>query len=331
MNPIEKIKNKSVNLNSRVIFPEGEEERILEAVSHAIKKKIIKPILVGDEKIIKSKAKKFKINTKNIEIINPEKDKNLGRYVSLYLKKTKINRKTAELIIKKPLFFSALALAAGDADGMVAGAIYESGDVIAVSKEIIGLKKNISVPSSAFIMSIPNYKGGENGTLIYADASVNPNPSSEELADIAITTGNTAKSLLGWKPRIALLSFSTKASADHPDVCKIQKATEIAKKKSRLFIDGELQADSALVKDVAKKKIKGNLGNVAGNANVLIFPDLDAGNIAYKLTQRLAGASAYGPILQGFAKPISDLSRGATVEDIIGVISIISYWSKKWK
>lgn len=332
MDIIGKIKTKAKNLNKKLIFPEGEDERILRAVEFAAKKRIIKPIIIGNETDIKSKAKKLKINLKNIEIINPVKSKNIKRYASIYSKKTKTTKKTAELIVQKPLFFSALALAAGDADGMVAGAVYTSGEVIAVSQEIIGLKKGIAVPSSFFIMTIPDYTGGENGAMLYADASVNPSPSAQELADIAIASGNTAKMLLGWKPRIAMLSFSTKGSAEHQDVCRVIKATEIARKKAKnLMIDGELQADAALVPSTARKKIKGDIGAVAGKANILIFPDLDAGNIAYKLTQILAKANAYGPILQGFAKPVADLSRGATVEDIVGVISIISYWSGRWK
>jgi len=332
MDIIQKIKKKAVNLNARIIFPEGEDERILKAVDSAAKKKFIKPVIIGNELAIRKKAKKLKINLKDIEIVNPAKSRNLKKYAAIYAKKRKMSEKTAELIVQKPLFYSGLALAAGDADGMIAGAVYTSGDVIAVSREIIGLQKNISVPSSFFIMTIPKYEGGEKGALLYADASVNPNPSSEELADIAVASGNTAKALLGWRPRIAMLSFSTKGSAEHSDVCKVVKATEIAKKKAKnLMIDGELQADAALIMSVAKKKIKKGAGNVAGRANILIFPDLDAGNIAYKLTQRLAKANAYGPILQGFAKPVSDLSRGATVEDIVGVIAIISYWSKRWR
>jgi len=321
---IKKIIYQAKSLNKIFIFPEGEDERILKAVAIAAKNRLIKPIVLGEEAEIKNKAKKLNINMKKIKIINPSKSDNLKKYAIIYSKKKKISLGTAELIVRKPLFYSALAVAAGDAEGMIAGAIYSSGDVIAVSKGIIGLQKNVSVPSSFFLMSIPHYQGGEKGYLIYADASVNPNPSSKELADIAVVSGQTAKKLFGWKARVAMLSFSSKGSAEHPDVCKVIQATEIAKKKAKgIAIDGELQADSALVSSVAKKKIKGNIGPVAGKANVLIFPDLDAANIAYKLTQRLANAKAYGPILQGFARPISDLSRGATVEDIYGVIALL--------
>ena len=329
---IKKLKSQARGLNKKIVFPEATDERILKAAVQSVKEKVIKAVLIGDEKKITSKAKSLEISLNGIEMINPLKSKNLGKYASILSKKMGISEKTAKIIAQKPLFFAALAVAAGDAEGMVAGAVHTSGEVIAVSTKVIGLQKGISVPSSFFLMVIPNYEGGENGTLLYADASVNPSPNSEQLADIAIMSGKTAKNLLGWKPMIALLSFSTKGSAEHPDVCKVIKAAEIARKKAEgLMIDGELQADSALVMSTAKRKIKGNLGDVAGKANVLIFPDLDAGNISYKLTQILAKAHAYGPILQGFARPVSDLSRGATVEDIIGTIAILSVWAKRWK
>ncbi|MEM4230596.1 MAG: phosphate acyltransferase [Candidatus Pacearchaeota archaeon] len=336
MRLIDKIKEKSKGLQKKIIFPEATDERILKAVIEATKNNIIKGVLVGKEKEIKNKASALDLNLEGIEIIEPLISKNFKRYVSAYAKKTGTPEKTAELIVQQPLFFSALAVLLKDVDGMVAGAIHTSGDVIAVCKNIIGLQKNIVVPSSFFLMSIPNYEGGENGTLMYADASVNPNPTPEELADIAIMSAQSAKKLLGWKPRVAMLSFSTKGSAEHHDVCKVIKATEIARKKAKKMklnfeIDGELQADSALVLETARKKIAGNIGKVAGRANILIFPDLDAGNIAYKLTQILAKANAYGPILQGFNRPVSDLSRGANVEDIIGVISIVAVWADNWE
>ena len=244
-----------------------------------------------------------------------------------YSKITGIKLRTAEVIVKDKLISAALLLKLGYVDAMVGGCVYTSGDFIAVSKQVIGLRKGIRVPSSFFIMDVPGF-----GQYVYADASVNPNPTAEELADIAVMTGISAKQLLGIKPRIAMLSFSTKGSAEHPDVCKVVRATELAKKKGKKFgllVDGELQADAALRLDVAKRKIKGQIGEVAGRANVLIFPDLDAGNIAYKLTQYFGKARAYGPILQGFAKPLSDLPRGARVEDIIGILAIVSVLSQQ--
>lgn len=331
MDLIKNIISQAKNLNKKIIFPEGEDERILQAVHQALKKKMIKPILVGNKNNIQKNAQKLKISLKGIQILDPKKDLN-KKYVSLLTKIRNIPQKTAELIAQQPLFFAALAVANDDAQGMIGGCVYTSGEFIAVSKEIIGLQKGVSVPSSFFLMSLPNYRGGEKGNLIYADASVNPNPSAEELADIAVVSGYSAKSIFQWRPKVALLSFSTKGSADHPDVCKVQKATRLAQKKDKnIQIDGELQADAALVSSVAKKKIKSNLGPVAGKANVLVFPDLDAANISYKLTQRLANAKAYGPILQGFKKPVSDLSRGATAEDIYGIIALLCIWSKRWK
>ena len=212
----------------------------------------------------------------------------------------------------------------GEADGMVAGAINSTANVIRAASLVIGLQEGISTPSSFFLMEIPGFEGGEDGNLLFADCAVNIDPSPDELAEIAIATARSAKWLLDWEPRVALLSFSTKGSASHELVDKVIKATNIAKSKEpSLLIDGELQADAALIPSVAKRKVKGG-SPVAGRANILIFPDLNAGNIAYKLVQRLAKANAYGPILQGFSRPVSDLSRGATVEDIVGVIGIIS-------
>lgn len=329
---IDIIKEKAKGLNSSIIFPEGEDERIIQACSYCVKNKIIKPVLVGNEEIIRSNAKKLNVDLSGFDVVEPAKSPNLDKYAGLYSKMKKMGRDTARAIASSPLFYSALALKSGDAQGMVGGAVFTSGDFVSVSKDIVGLEKGISVPSSIFIMSVPNYEGGEGGSLIFSDASVNPNPTPEELADIAVSSGKTAKKLLDWKPRIAMLSFSTKGSADHKDVCKVKHALEKAKKKAEgMEIDGEFQADTALVESVAKRKIKGEIGPVAGKANILIFPDLDAANIAYKLTQRLAKADAYGPVLQGFLKPISDLSRGATVEDIIGTIAIISVLIKSEK
>jgi len=331
---IDSFKTRAKGLNKRIIFPEGSDERIIQAAEIARKEKIARPILVGNEAEIRAKARTLGINPSGFEIVEPSKNRKLEKYASLYSKISGTPARTAALIAQQPIFYSALALKSGDADGMLGGAVYTSGDFETVCMGVIGLRKGISIPSSFFIMEIPGYPGGEGGVLLYADASVSPNPLPGCLANIAITTGQTAKALLGWKPRIAMLSFSTKGSASHPDVDKVVKATEIAKKMARgtgIAIDGELQADAALVEATAMKKMGGKIGDVAGKANILIFPDLDAGNIAYKLTQILAGAHAYGPILQGFAKPLSDLSRGAKVEDIVGAIAIIAVMAEKWR
>jgi len=313
----------------RLIFPEGEDERILQAVRKAKDKKLAKPFFVGNKGKIEAAANKAKIAIKDIPVVDisrgiPKK------YINAYAKVRKVSPRLAERMLSNPLFLAALMVRLDEADGMVAGAVATSADVITASEGIIGLRKGVSVPSSFFIMEIPGYKGGEKGLLLFADSSVNIEPTAEQMADIAITTAHTAKELLGWVPRVAMLSFSTKGSAIHARVDKVTDATRIANKKaSSFYIDGELQGDSALVEKTAKKKIKGKIGKVAGRANVLVFPDLDSGNIAYKLVQTLARANAYGPILQGFNKPVSDLSRGAKAEDIVGVIAILSSWARR--
>jgi phosphate acetyltransferase len=242
----------------------------------------------------------------------------------------KVPPQVAERILANPLFLAALMVRMGEADAMVAGAVATSADVITAATGIIGLRKGVSVPSSFFIIEIPGFQNPEKGLLLFADSSVNIELNEEQMADVAITTAQTAKELMGWEPKVAMLSFSTKGSAIHPRADKVIEATKIANRKApELAIDGELQGDSALVEKTAMKKMVGNIGKVAGHANVLIFPDLDSGNISYKLVQTLAKANCYGPILQGFQKPVSDLSRGAKAEDIVGTIAILSSWAKK--
>jgi len=318
---------KSAWQQCRIVLPEGQDERILRAARKAKDKKLAKPFFIGDRKKIENTAKKLKIRIDDINIIDMSKGIP-KEHIESYVNIRGVSQPLAERMLSSPLFLAALMVRTGRADAMVAGAVYSSADVITAADGIVGLKKGVSVPSSFFIMDIPGYKGGEKGLLLFADSSVNIEPTSEQLADIAITTAGTAKELMGWVPRVAMLSFSTKGSAIHPRVDKVTEATRIAKKKAPKFsIDGELQGDSALVEKTAKKKMKGGTGKVGGKANVLIFPDLDAGNISYKLVQTLAKANAYGPILQGFNRPVSDLSRGAKVDDILGVIAIVSSWA----
>jgi len=322
---------KSAWKDCRMIFPEGEDNRILSAAVKAKKLQLAKPLLVGNKTEIEKTAKKLKLSLKGIPIIDisqgiPEK------YIKAYTKIRKSSVKLAEHILSNPLFLATLMVKMGEADAIVAGAVSSSADVITAATGIIGLRKEVSVPSSFFIMEISNSKMGIEGLLLFADSSVNIELTPGQMADVAITTAHTAKELMGWTPRVALLSFSTKGSSIHPRADKVLEATRLANKKApRLHIDGEMQGDSALVEKTAKKKIKGKIGPVAGRANVLVFPDLDSGNIAYKLVQTLAKANAYGPILQGFQKPVSDLSRGAKTEDILGSIAILSTWAKRWK
>ena len=295
----------------RVVFPEGEDKRVIWAAKILKKKKIATPILIGRKKV------------ENIEVINPDTSRDKEKFAKELSKITSFPFRTTRNMISHPLYFGAMVLKSNKAEAMVGGCVFTSGEFITISKQVIGLEKGISVPSSYFLMDIPNYKGGEEGKLIFADASVNPNPDTQELADIAITTAKTAKNFFHWKPKVALLSFSTQGSASHPLVDKVVKATEIAKKKApQLAIEGELQADSALRKEVAERKMQ-KVGEVGGQANILIFPNLDAGNIAYKLTTILAKASAWGPILQGFQKPLSDLSRGVKKEEIVEIVKIL--------
>lgn len=274
-----------------IVFPEAEDERVLKAADIARKKGICEPLLIGKIAKIEKTAKKVKVDLDKYEVFEPVED---------------------------PLLFSAQALKKGKVDAMIAGAIYTSAAVVITAIKEVGVKKGVKTASSFFVMDFGKKR------LIFADAGVVPDPTPEQLAEIAITTGESAKKL-GFDPRIALLSFSTRGSASPkiPAVKKVLDALKICKRKSRLKIDGEFQLDTALIPDIARRKVKGK-SQVAGKANVLIFPDLNSGNIGYKITERLAGAKAYGPILQGFKKPISDLSRGATVEDIVGVIKIIS-------
>jgi len=309
----------------RIVLPEGEEERIIKAAVVSAKEGIARPILLGERSRIMKKASDLNLEIENIEIINPLHSSKLEKYASLYCKIRKskgVTEKLAKRILQKNLYFGAMMVRAGDADGMVAGAANLTASVIRAGRLIIGLQKGVSIPSSFFIMDVPGFVGGEKGVLIFADAAVNPDPTPSQLAEIAISSAKSAETLLGWEPRVAMLSFSTKGSAHHPLVDKVVEATEIAKKRApHLLIDGELQADAAIVPEVARRKVKES--DVAGRANILIFPDLNAANIAYKLVQYMGKARAYGPILQGFSKPISDLSRGASVEDIVGAIAIV--------
>ena len=323
MNLIEEIKNKARSDKKRIVLPEGYDLRVIEAASILEKEKIAEPILLGEKENIIKVAKHASINIENVRITNPEQDVTDEDIELFYnLRKHKgINREAACTYIKQPLLYGALMVRKGMADGSVAGAINTTANVLRAAIWLIGSEKGIKVVSSCFVMIVPDCTYGEHGIFIYADAGVVPDPTSEELASIAIASARTARMFIKSEPKIAMLSFSTKGSASHKLVDKVIKATELAKKMCPdLQIDGELQADTAIVPEIAK--IKAPKSNVAGEANVLIFPNLETGNISYKLTQRLAKAQALGPLLQGLKKPAHDLSRGCSISDIVNISAI---------
>jgi len=314
----------------RVVLPESDDGRILEAASFVAKEGIARPLLIGNPESVAAACAASGVDLEGVRVLDPLSSPRLEEYVDLYSKQKGSSRKVAQALLKKPMNFGYMTTVMGDADAVVAGASHTSAEVIATADLIIGLSPGISIPSSFFLMVTPGSTYGENGSLIFADASVNPNPKPECLADIAAASAKSARTMLGWEPRVAMLSFSTKGSASHPLVDKVVAATRIAKEKfPDLIVDGELQVDAALVPEVARRKLSEE-SEVAGRANILIFPDLDAGNIAYKLVERLAGAHAYGPILQGYSRPISNLSRGATVDDIVGTIAMLSVQAQRW-
>jgi phosphate acetyltransferase len=308
----------------KIVLPEGEEERTLVAAQRIIEEGVADVVLVGNVEKIKEKASSLGVNLDGIEIEDPETSVNLDRYINEFyeLRKSKgMTIEKASKIVRDPLYFGTMMVKMDDADGMVSGAIHTTGDLLRPGLQIIKTAPGVSVVSSFFIMMVPGSNYGEEGMLLFSDCAVNPNPNSDQLAAIAIATADTAKKLCKVDPKVAMLSFSTMGSADHEVVDKVRLATEKAKElRPDLLIDGEMQLDAAIVKKVADQKAPNS--QVAGKANVLIFPDLQSGNIGYKLVQRFANAEAIGPICQGFAKPINDLSRGCSSDDIVKVVAL---------
>lgn len=307
----------------RIVLPEGEEDRILLAADEAAVEGMAEPILLGREETIGAACERLGIDMDHLTVIDPSRSPRSSTYCERYQQIRGSPPRVAERIMSRSNYFGAMMVTMGDADGMVGGVRYSTGDIIMAADLLIGPREGVSTPSSFFLMEVPGTTFGEDGMLAFADPAILPEPTPDELADVAVETARSVRALLGWEPRVAMLSFSTKGSAQHPSVDRVITALRKAREKDpKLRIDGELQADTALVREVAKQKME-EVGEVAGRANVLIFPDLNSGNISYKLVQRLAGANAYGPILQGYARPVSDLSRGATVKDIVGAIALV--------
>lgn len=320
---IDTIKERAKKDIKTIVLPESMDRRTYEAAEIVLKEQIAKLIIIGTEDVIAENSKGIDIS--GAEIVNPYTYKKTPDYIDVFYELRKSKGMTPQMakdtIMNDYMYYACMMVKFGDADGVVSGACHSTAATLKPSLQIIKAKPGTKMVSGFFIMCVPDCEFGENGTFIFADAGLNQNPNPEELAAITDSSAKSFEMLVGAKPICALLSHSTKGSAKHPDVTKVTDAVEILKKNyPNIMADGELQLDAALVPEVAKFKAPGS--KVAGNANVLIFPDLDSGNIGYKLVERLGKAEAYGPLTQGMAKPINDLSRGCTASDIVGVIAI---------
>ena len=306
-----------------VVLPEGEDDRVIRAAGELVRDALAVPVLLGDPETIAAQAKGLGVPLDGITVRTPDRDDALTAYANQTARaRDRMSPRMAARLVRKPLYFAGAMVAADDAAAMVAGVTNPTRRVIEAGLMTVGLEPGISIPSSFFLMVVPSKEEGEPAVYVFADCAVNADPTADELADIAVASGHSAARLLGTQPKIALLSFSTHGSATHAHVDKVQSALErVRRAHPDILIDGELQADAAISRVVAEKKVR-TPSAVAGAANVLVFPDLDAGNIAYKLVQYMAGAQAIGPFLQGFAKPLSDLSRGASVDDIVSTIAV---------
>ena len=325
MSYIDIIKEKARSDRKTIVLPETNDKRTLIAASTIIRDKIADIIMIGNEEKIMDGAGWLDIELDGVTVIEPAKSEKLDEYVELLYETRKSKgmtpEKAREILLTDYLTFGIVMVKANDADGMVAGACHATADTLRPALQILKTAEGTKLVSAFFIMDVPDCSMGENGTFLFADCGLNQDPTAEELAAIAESSARSFRQLVEAKPRIAMLSHSTKGSAKHALVDKVTQAVKIAHDQyPNLALDGELQLDAALVPSVAKSKAPGS--EVAGKANVLIFPNLDAGNIGYKLVQRLAKAEAYGPMLQGIAKPVNDLSRGCSWEDIVGVVAL---------
>ncbi len=324
MSILTRLQDKAKSLKKHTVLPEAEDPRVIKAARKIASEGIAKVTLLGDEARVTELAKENGLNLNKVELIDPSKSGKLHDYSQEYFDMRKhkgISEEQAESTMRNVLYYGAMMVKRGEVDGSVAGSLATTGDVLRAGLQVIGLAEGIRSVSSCFMMVMPEFAGEYNKVFLYADGAVLPNPTAEQLGSVAVSTARTMKALVGEEPRVAMLSFSTKGSAKHADVDKVLRGLEVARQiDPNLIIDGELQVDAAIMPSIAERKAPGS--PVEGKANVLIFPDLDAGNIAYKITQRLARAEAIGPIVQGMAKPFNDLSRGCSPDDIVNVVAI---------